>query len=90
MRMRGSLAGILATTLMDIRPRFVQLPTGTAYHIRLSRRAESDPDEWRPASYYLIDLEGVIVEAYCDTRDARPEDDWLSIVETIEHLPTTE
>ena len=54
-------------------------------------RAILNLDKWQPASYYLLlDMGGVLVEAYCDTQDARPEDDWHSIVEAIEPLPAAE
>ena len=76
--------------IRDIAPRLINLPTGTAYHIQATQRSEADPDEWWPLSHYLLETDGTTLEAYCSTRGPRPDDDWLSIVETIEYLPVEE
>jgi hypothetical protein len=67
-------------------PRRIDLPVGPAYHLRMSVRAEPDM-VWSSASTYVLAMnEGTLV-AICGTYDERPEDDWLSVVETVEFLP---
>ena len=70
-------------------PQHIDLPAGLASHLRMSGRADSDA-EWMSSSMYVLDQnEGVLV-AVCGTYDDHPEDDWLSIAETIEFLPAEE
>jgi hypothetical protein len=72
----------------DVEPlQLVDLPAGPAYVVRMLQRSEPDTDVWWPSSHYVLRGDGFFVEAYCWSGDARPEDDWLSIVETIEILP---
>jgi hypothetical protein len=46
--------------------------------------------EWWPTSTYLLGTDEFLVMMLCTTGDLRPEDDWLSIAETIEFLPVEE
>jgi hypothetical protein len=68
-------------TVTDIEPvRQVDLPAGTAYLLRCSQADE-------PNSSYLLAADDALLLMACTTREARPEDDWLSIAETIGFLP---
>jgi len=69
-------------------PQRIDLPAGPAYLIRSSD--QDDSGVWGPSSMYLLDADPGVLMTYCSTKDARPEDDWLSIVETIEFLPAEE
>jgi hypothetical protein len=76
----------------DVKPRLISLPSGTAYHVRMTFRDQDEPDsdQWWPGSYYLLGADGVFVYADCWAYGARPDDDWLNIVEAIEFLPAEE
>ena len=73
-------------SLVAIDARLIDLPSGTAYRIQMSRRSGSESDEWWPATYYLLGTEGPLMHVDCVTYDTRPDDDWLSIVETFEFV----
>lgn len=68
-------------------PQSIDLPAGPAYLLRMSEQFYPDVDVWEPSSAYLLGKDETLLAAYCTTEGARPEDDWLSIVETIEFLP---
>lgn len=76
--------------MRDVEPRLIDVPTGTAYRIRMTYRDGPDSDEWWPMSTYLLDGDGVVFDVSCWSYDARPDDDWLGIVETFEFLPVEE
>ena len=74
----------------DVEPRLIDVPTGTAYHIRMTHWDGPDWPEWWPMSTYLLDADGVVFDVSCWSHEARPDDDWLSIAETFEVLPVEE
>ncbi len=47
-------------------------------------------EESSPTSAYVLAMGDGVFMAVCNTYAARPDDDWLSIVETIEFLPAEE
>ncbi len=65
----------------------VYLPTGPAYLMRMSERDDPDVDWWWPSSIWTLGTDESLLMAFCTKNGARPDDDWLSIVETIEFLP---
>ena len=74
----------------DVDTRLIDLPSGTAHRIQMSRRSGSESDEWWPATHYLLGTEGPLMDVYCRTYHTRPDDDWLSIVETFEFVTAEE
>ena len=71
-------------------PRLIDLPAGPAYHIRLQEQLEPGVESWTPTSLYMLEADGRGLLVDCMRFVARPDDDWLSIVETIEFLPVEE
>ena len=73
-------------------PEFIDLPVGETYLIRLEVRVEpflpeQNTDPWTPSSWYLIGSADRSIFLDCAGAYGRPDDDWLSIIETIEFLP---
>jgi len=71
-------------------PQSLDLPAGPAYLMRVSERDEPGVGEWWPSSIYMLSTDETVLMAFYTTKVARPEGEWLSIVETIEILPAEE
>ena len=71
-------------------PKRVDLTAGPAYLIRLSEGDGSGSDDLWSTSEYLLSIDEGTLLAQCSTHDVRPEDDWLSIIETTELLSVEE
>ena len=65
-------------------PQRIDLPGGPAYLVRGSRQPDPGVDEWGSMSGYLLATDEVVLVLGCTTDDASPDDDWLSIAESIE------
>ena len=70
------------------RPRRIEISAGPAYLTRLSR--EDSPGAWWPSAEYWLSADDVVLLVFCTTDAVRPDDDWLSMVESIEFLPAEE
>ena len=53
----------------------------------MSVRPVSGVDLWLAFSVYLLGTDGDVFLMSCSTDDVRPDDDWLSIANTLEFLP---
>ena len=77
-------------TARDVEPSLrVDLPAGPAYVVRMSRY-DGLLDRWSPMSAYHLSMSEGVLLVVCTAGDARPDDDWLSIVEPVEFLPAKE
>ena len=74
----------------DVEPlQHIDLPAGPAYRLRMSGRADPESD-WMLTSTYVLDrIDGLLI-AVCGNYDDHPDDDWLSIAESIEFLSPEE
>ena len=70
-------------------PQAIELPAGPAYLLRQSMWVEP-VGMWSRLTSYVLDMGDGVFFAVCTTYDTRPDDDWLSIAETIEFLPAEE
>jgi hypothetical protein len=70
------------------RPRAIELPAGPSFVV-FGTFAKLDPPGPSPVTFYLVDADESVLLANC-TGAERPEDDWLSAIETFEFLPAEE
>ncbi len=76
-----------AESMVDADPPMpVDVPTGPGLVLRATAQNAYDRDVWGPVTMYLIDVGGDILTMTCSAFQ-RPDDDWLSIAETVETLP---
>ena len=77
-------------TTRDVEPSLrVDLPAGPAYVVRMSRY-DGLLGRWSSMSNYHLSMGEHMLLVVCTAGDARLDDDWLSIVESVEFLPAEE